>query len=133
MKTCLTLRRKGLHISDIVAAGPQCDQKLLNPRQRREILEFEKQQKGAMELIRVAAVEREKTKKQLNGMQFKRGALMFDSNDNINSEIYGESAKKELMMREYKDQMQMERMSRLANKQSAIQLNGQHISPIYHY
>lgn len=106
------------------AAGSQWDQKLLNPKQRRLILEFDKQQKEATKLIQGAVAEREKTRKQLNGLQFKRGVLMFDSNDNPNSEIYGEYARNETMKNEYKNQIHMERSSRLATKQSAMQLNG---------
>ena len=108
----------------MIAAGPQCDQKLLNPQQRRAILEFEKKQKEATRLIQIATSEREKTKKQLTGQQFKRGVLMYDSNGNQDSEIYGENARREAMNKEYKDQVHMERSSRLAAKQSSIQLNG---------
>lgn len=108
----------------MAAAGPQWDQKLLTPQQRRDILEFDKKQKEAKRLIQVAAAERQKTKAQLNGLQFKRGVLMYDSNDNIDSEIYGDNAKKEAMRVEYKDQLRMERASLLATKQSAIHLNG---------
>ena len=55
-------------------------------------MEFEKKEKEAKELFRKAYGERERTKKQLTGMQFHRGVLMYDSNDNMNSEIYGEKA-----------------------------------------
>lgn len=113
----------------LTAAGPQCDQKLLNPKQRRDILEFEKKEAEAKELFRQAYVEREKTKKQLTGIQFHRGVLMYDSNDNMNSEIYGERAKREYADGEYKAQIHLERRSRLANKQSSMTLSGNILLP----
>lgn len=71
-------------------AGPQWDQKLLNPAQRREIFEFEKKRLEAKAFIHDAVGAREKTRKQLEGMNFKRGVLMVDSNLNEDSEIFGQ-------------------------------------------
>eukprot|EP00598_Pedospumella_elongata_P000558 CAMPEP_0184979742 /NCGR_PEP_ID=MMETSP1098-20130426/9899_1 /TAXON_ID=89044 /ORGANISM="Spumella elongata, Strain CCAP 955/1" /LENGTH=373 /DNA_ID=CAMNT_0027503075 /DNA_START=46 /DNA_END=1167 /DNA_ORIENTATION=- len=113
----------------IRAAGPNCDQRLLNPKQRREILDFEKRKKAADDLIRQAQSDRMKTKKQLSGLQFHRGALMVDSSDNMDSEIYGERAIKLAAEREYKAQIHLERTSRLAAKQSAMHLNGNILVP----
>ena len=111
------------------AAGPQCDQILLNPKQRREILIFEKKQKEAHDLIRSAQSDRLRTKKQLTGMQYHRGILMVDSNDNMNSEIYGEKAIKLAADKEYKSQIHLERKSRLANKLSSMHINGNILVP----
>lgn len=110
-------------------AGPQCDEKLLNPRQRRNILEFEKKEKEAKVLIDKAKNDREKVKNQLNGVQFHRGVLMVDSSSNLESEVYGDRAKMNLANQEYKNQIVLERKSRLASKQCAIALNGNLIVP----
>ena len=110
-------------------AGPNCDQKLLNPKQRREILDFEKRKHEADHLIRAAQSDRMKTRKQLSGLQFHRGALMIDSSDNLESEIYGDRAVKLAAEREYKNQIHLERTSRLAAKQSAMHLNGNILVP----
>jgi hypothetical protein len=110
-------------------AGPNCDQRLLNPQQRREILDFEKRKKAADDLVRSAQSDRNKTKKQLTGLQFHRGALMIDSSDNLDSEIYGQRATSLAVEREYKSQIHLERTSRLASKQSAMHLNGNILVP----
>lgn len=111
------------------AAGPNCDQRLLNPQQRREILQFEKSKKEADQLIRAAQSDRMKTKKQMSGLQFHRGVLMVDSSDNMESEVYGDRAVKLAAEREYKSQIHLERTSRLAAKQSAMHLNGNILVP----
>jgi hypothetical protein len=111
------------------AAGSQCDKKLLNPQQRRQIHEFEKKKNEADKLLLVAQAERHKTKKQMSGMQYHRGVLMFDSSDNTNSEIYGEKARLEQTQNEYKQQFELERLSKLSSKQSSIHTNGNFINP----
>jgi hypothetical protein len=111
------------------AAGPNCDQRLLNPKQRREILMFEKRKQEADHLIRAAQSDRMKTRKQMSGLQFHRGVLMVDSSDNMESEIYGDRAVKLAGEREYKSQIHLERTSRLAAKQSAMHLNGNILVP----
>lgn len=74
--------------------GNQCDQKLLTPLQRREILDFEVRTRAANEYIRKAVSDRIKTKKLISGIPFHRGVLGYDSTNNIESEAYGEKAKK---------------------------------------
>ncbi|KAJ1432933.1 hypothetical protein B484DRAFT_447515 [Ochromonadaceae sp. CCMP2298] len=113
----------------LTAAGPNCDRKLLNPTQRRAILDFENKKKQADELVRYATSERNKTKKQMSGLQFHRGALMIDSSDNLQSETYGDRAIKLAVEREYKSQIHLERSARLASKQSAMQHNGNILNP----
>lgn len=110
-------------------AGSQCDQILLNPTQRRNILEFEKKEREAKELIGSAKDSREKLRKQLSGIQYHRGALMVDSNGNMQSEIYGERARIHKAESEYKSQIQLERKSRLASKESSLHLNGNILQP----
>lgn len=113
----------------IQQAGPQGDQRLLNPAQRREMLAFDLQQKAADSLLKTAVMDRNKVKKQLSSQAFHRGALMIDSSDNIQSEIYGERATQEMAEKEYKRQIHLERQSRLAVKQSSIATNGNLLAP----
>eukprot|EP01038_Epipyxis_sp_PR26KG_P006695 gene6695-9184_t len=134
----LTFRNNNIHAPSIikaekpefmVEAGPQCDQKLLNPKQRREILTFEQQQREANKLLSEAISLRKKTRNQIAGLQFHRGVLMVDSSDNVNSEVYGERAIKEQADRDYKEQIHLERHSRLATKNSSIMTNGNILNP----
>lgn len=111
------------------AAGPQGDQCLLNPGQRREIIEFEKRKKEADALTRAATAAREKTRKQIVGQSFRRGILMVDSAFNEESEVYGEAARKHHAEQDYKAQIHLERRSRLATKMSSIATNGNIVVP----
>jgi len=110
-------------------AGPQCDQKLLNPKQRREIMEYEKRQYEANHILNAAVAARTKTRNQITGTQYHRGVLMVDSSDNMNSEVYGDRARQDAADKEYKAQIQLERMSRLANKRSSMHTNGNFLVP----
>jgi len=113
----------------MTAAGPQCDQILLNPHQRREIISIEKKKKEADDLVRAAQSNRIKTRQQMMGLQFHRGALMIDSSDNLDSEIYGERATKLFAEQDYKRQIHLERSSRLAAMQSSMHINGNILLP----
>ena len=113
----------------MIAAGPQCDQKLLNPKQRRMIMEFEKKKAQADELIRTATSQRIKTKKQMSGQQFHRGVLMVDSSDNLDSEVYGERAKHKLEADEIKHHNHNARRENLASKQGSMHTNGNILIP----
>lgn len=77
----------------IKEVGPQADKKLMTPAQRRELLDFEIRTRAAGEYMRKAASDRAKTRKQIGGIQFHRGVLMYDSTNNIDSEAYGDKAK----------------------------------------
>lgn len=110
-------------------AGPQGDQCLLNPRQQREMLKFELEKQRADKLVRQAVVDRQKVRNQLNSIKFHRGALMLDSSDNIDSEVYGEKARREMAEKEYMRQIHLERESRLAVKQSSLATNGNILVP----
>mmetsp|Transcript_8952 Transcript_8952/g.9469 ORF Transcript_8952/g.9469 Transcript_8952/m.9469 type:complete len:368 (+) Transcript_8952:58-1161(+) len=73
-------------------AGPQGDQKLLTPAQRRKMMEIDAQSRSANAHLGQAVNERNKLKTSLTGPSHHRGVLMVDSSDNINSEIYGNKA-----------------------------------------
>lgn len=75
------------------AAGPQCDQKLLTPQQRREILDFEKRVRDANMYIGDAMMVRETLRNQVGTLAFQRGVVGIDSNANEDSEIYGAQAR----------------------------------------
>jgi hypothetical protein len=72
--------------------GPQCDQKLMTPAQRRQVLDFEVRSRAANEYMRKAASDRIKTKKLIAGIPFHRGVLGYDSTKNPESEAYGPRA-----------------------------------------
>lgn len=113
----------------MVAAGPQADQKLLNPQQRREIMEFTKKKSEADRIMREAHAARMKTRAQMEGQQFHRGVLMCDSSDNMKSEIYGQRAVQNAAHFDYKEQIRLERKSRLANKTGEMSLCGNILLP----
>jgi len=111
------------------AAGPQCDQKLLTPTQRREIQEFEIKKRAADEIIGRAMDTREKVKDQLSGGGFRRGIKGVDSSQNENSEIYGERARKEREDKEHREYVHQERNINLAMKTSSMLTNGNILVP----
>jgi hypothetical protein len=110
-------------------AGNQADQKLLNPKQRRELYHLEKQELEAKQLLKKAQFQRNHTKEIMSGPFYKRGVLMVDSSDNVSSEVYGAQATEEMADKEYMRQIHLERMSRLANKQSSMQIYGNLLVP----
>lgn len=73
--------------------GPQCDQALMTPAQRREVLDFEVRTRAAHEYMRKASSDRAKTRKLISGITFHRGVLGYDSMNNAESEAYGDKAK----------------------------------------
>jgi len=113
----------------MIAAGPNGDQCLLKPQQRREIIEYEKRQKEALAYTRAATAARTSTRKQISGQQFKRGVLMVDSALNEQSEIYGDKAHKIQAELDYKAQIHLERYSQLSTKMSAMATNGNILVP----
>jgi hypothetical protein len=110
-------------------AGNDINNKLLNPKQRREIFEIQQNQIKANGILNQAIRDRNKTKSQVSGVVFQRGISMIDSNSNVNSEIYGEKAKEVLAEREYKKQIHLERQSNLANKTSSMTIYGNILVP----
>lgn len=113
----------------MIAAGKNADQRLLNPAQRREFNRIEKQEQEAARLVKRAEMQRKHTKEIMAGPFYKRGVLMVDSSDNINSEVYGPRATEEMADREYMRQIHLERMSRLANKTASMQIYGNILVP----
>lgn len=83
-------------------AGPHGDQKLLNPAQRRKIMEIDAQSQQARGHLDRAIHERHKLKALLKGPNYHRGVLMVDDTSNLNSEIYGERAQ---VIKEKQDRM----------------------------
>lgn len=110
-------------------AGPQGDQILLNPTQRREIIEFEKREQEARGLLREASQKRAKTKKMITGPLFKRGVIQVDSAENVGSDVYGEKALRETHNQNYRSQIHLERRSHLSKLKSSIATNGNIINP----
>lgn len=83
-----------------IQAGSQADQKLLNPAQRRGIMEYETKVSKADKIINEAKFFRSKVKANLTKPTHNRGVAMYDTNENINSEVYGETAKQLAIERE---------------------------------
>ena len=110
-------------------AGPQCDQRLLNPIQRRECMLFEKHKMAAEQALKVATSDRTKLKNQLTSLKFKRGVVNVDSYDNEFSETYASGANERRRIGEQKEQIRLERKSNLANRASSIVTNGNLINP----
>ena len=115
--------------SFISEAGPECDQKLLNPSQRRECMIFEKQRLEANQAIKSSKAFREKSRKQILGAKFQRGILMVDSADNEFSEIYGDTATERRSENVQKEFMSAERRNNLASRSSSVMTNGDFILP----
>jgi hypothetical protein len=113
----------------LIDAGPQCDKKLLTPAERREILEYERRQRVAKEIIRQAVATREKTKKLVTGQGFHRGIVGVDSSHNENSEIYGQRAQREHAHDEYKSITHLERKANIAAHTSSVETNGNFFIP----
>ena len=109
--------------------GPQLDQKLLNPFQRREILEFEKKKNAADAYIRKAVSDRSKLKEKLVGPDYKRGVVGYDNSINPESEIYGEKAKSYLEDKNNQQIFNENRRSYIAQKTSSIQHSGNILNP----
>ena len=108
----------------LIEAGPQCDQRLLNPIQRREIAQYEQKKNHAKLYIKDAQLIRGKTRKAVNGPEFHRGILQVDSSLNVDSEIYGERAKKYLTKLKHKRDLHFGRHDRLAFLRSNMSESG---------
>ena len=110
-------------------AGPQGDQVLLRPRQRREMMEFDAKQLKGYKYVKHAISDRVHTKKIMNGPQFHRGILGVDSNDNETSEIYGAHAKEVSQNIAAHADRVSQRRERIAVQTSSIIRNGNLIVP----
>lgn len=109
--------------------GPQLDQKLLTPAQRREILEFEKKKFAADSYMRQAVSDRSKLKKNLVGVDFKRGVVGYDNGTNPESEIYGEKAKQYIEAKNQRQIIADSRRDYLGEKKSNMGHSGNILNP----
>jgi hypothetical protein len=113
----------------VIEAGPQCNQKLLTPAQRREVDDFLIRKQAADAQLRSAAMARERTRRQVTGQQFRRGILMVDSSNFEDSEIYGERAHDTKVKEEYMKMKHIERRAHLSKNVSALHTNGNILVP----
>jgi len=110
-------------------SGPQCDQKLLNPLQRREIADFERKMHAGELYLKEAKMARGKTFQQVKGPNFHRGILMVDTATNDNSEIYGDRAKAYRAKYTGKEEMAVKRRDRLSDLWSSMGKSGNILDP----
>lgn len=110
-------------------AGPQGDQALMTPAQRREMMEFDAKHLKGYKYVKHAIADRVHTKKIMAGPQFHRGIVGVDANDNVESEIYGPHAQKtEAEMRKQIDHLNARR-DVLAHRIGSIEVNGNIVVP----
>jgi hypothetical protein len=110
-------------------AGPQMDQVILNPAQRREILAFEKKKSEADHHMKKAVTDRNKTRASMLNPQHNRGVLMVDTSDNINSEIYHQVAAENLVKKQAREEAFQKKQSYLSSKVSSMTTNGNILVP----
>ena len=79
--------------SALIRGGPQADRCLLNPDERREIMEFERDNARALGVIKSAGGA-ESRLHNLMRQSFKNGAIGVDKSSNGESRIYGDTARK---------------------------------------
>ena len=109
--------------------GPQLDKLLLTPAQRREIFEYEKKKAAADLYVRQAVSDRSKLRKNLKGIDYKRGVVGYDNGINPESEIYGENAKAYVEMKDSKQMFDEARRNYLGAKRSNLQHSGNILNP----
>ena len=112
-----------------VAAGPNADQALLTPAERREILEFEKSAYDASRVVRKAYADRLHTKDVMKGPFHHRGVLMVDSSDNPESEIYGDKAQREMQKIRAHEEHIARKREILSERVSSVATNGNILIP----
>lgn len=110
-------------------SGPQCDQRLLNPQQRREIADYERKMHAGELYLKEAKMARGKTFKQVRGPNFHRGILMVDTATNDASEVYGDRAKAYRAKYEKKEEMAVKRRDRLSEVWSSMDKKGNILNP----
>ena len=113
----------------LVAAGPNADQTLLRPQDRRSLNEFEARRRDAAADMKVAVAQRMRTKAQVEGSPFYRGILSVDSSSNENSLVYGARAmaKKEILQQQR--MREQARTAHLANSTSSLSSHGDILVP----
>lgn len=114
----------------LAESGPQCDQRLLNPTQRRQIADYERQMYAGELYVKEAKNARNRTRKAVAGPDFHRGILMVDSATNASSEIYGDRAREYHNKFGYKEEMRDKRRERLAEVWSSMHTTGNILNPV---
>lgn len=110
-------------------AGPNGDQMLLNPAQRREMMKYDTEALKGYKYVKEAVAGRVKTKKIMNGPQYHRGVVGVDSCDNVDSEIYGDYAKKFYAEENSVTRAREARKEHLGAMQSSVKYNGNYLDP----
>lgn len=113
----------------MIQAGEQCDQILLTPTQRREIHEYEKKKQEASKYIKNTIQARESLRRQLQGPRYHRGVIGLDSSSNIQSEVYGDKAKKILEKQNERLAHSKARRANLEYQTSSMLSNGNILIP----
>lgn len=110
-------------------AGPNGDQILLNPAQRKIMMVIDAEKREASKLIQAAQCERNKLKMSLVGPTHHRGVLMYDTSDNVSSEVYGNHAMKEVEKHEKIQKHANERYEHLQHKIGHLTTNFNNLVP----
>jgi hypothetical protein len=111
--------------SYIIEAGPQCDQKLLTPLQRREYMTFEKKKLDANLAIKRSKALRMKTRDNISsGKSFRENSISDSGDTNTYGFTVAENHEINRTLRLYSD-----RKNYLAQKSSATSINGDFILP----
>jgi hypothetical protein len=110
-------------------AGPQGDQKLLTPAQRRQMMILDAQKLHAAHYIQRATAARDKTKKIITGPQYHRGIVGVDTSDNVNSEVYGEHAREMEEKQQRLLEKHIARADNIAQRTSTMVYRGNIIDP----
>mmetsp|Transcript_28417 Transcript_28417/g.28724 ORF Transcript_28417/g.28724 Transcript_28417/m.28724 type:complete len:379 (-) Transcript_28417:127-1263(-) len=105
------------------------DKKILNPHERKNLMEFEIKNRAASRCSKKAGTDRLHTKEIIGGPAYHRGVLGIDSSDNINSEIYGERAIKSSEKTSRKENALDKKRNHLAEKGSSMCTKGNIIVP----
>jgi hypothetical protein len=111
--------------SYIIEAGPQCDQKLLTPLQRREYMTFEKRKLDANLAIKRSKAFRMKSRDNIStGKSFRENSISDSEESNTYGFTAAENHERNRTLRLHSD-----RKNYLAQKSSATSINGDFILP----
>jgi len=124
-----TMTRSEKIPSALIRGGPEADECLLNPRERREIMEFEHRRIAAKKMCGKA----DGSANRLNALmrtQHKTGAVGVDSVKNLESGVYGDLGRTIAMKMDAKVTHEVARRERLTMKKDVVARNGYH--PFHH-
>jgi len=117
---------KAVVVPEVVKrAGPQADQALLTPAERRELMEFEKQRRVGERLQKKAEADKRRLV-QLMLARHPQGVLHVDSLSNPNSEVYGERCQEQIaqqMKEEYRKEMRRQELKKISEANERIGYN----------